>query len=82
MNLFLFLFIGLIAGWLSGRITRGSGYGLTGNVVVGSIGALLGGYIFEKLGVIAPGNFGGSLVTALFGAVTILFIFGRGFRRA
>ena len=40
-----FLIIGVIAGWLAGKITRGSGFGLVGDMIVGVIGALLGGFI-------------------------------------
>ncbi|RIK72891.1 GlsB/YeaQ/YmgE family stress response membrane protein, partial [candidate division KSB1 bacterium] len=46
-SLLWFLLIGLAAGWLAGTIMKGSGFGLIGNLVVGVIGALLGGFIFD-----------------------------------
>lgn len=45
MNIISWLVVGLIAGWLAGQIMRGSGYGLLGDIVVGVVGALLGGFL-------------------------------------
>ncbi|MCR9142969.1 MAG: GlsB/YeaQ/YmgE family stress response membrane protein [bacterium] len=72
-SLLLFLLIGLAAGWLAGRIARGAGFGLVGNLIVGVIGALLGGWLFGLLGI---GGFGliGSLAAALVGALLLLFL--------
>lgn len=70
-----FLFIGAIAGWLAGKLMRGGGFGLFGNIVVGVIGAVIGGFVFGFLGIPVDG-FGGSLVTALIGAGMLLFVVG------
>ena len=70
-----FLMIGLLAGWLAGVIMRGSGLGLIGNLVVGVIGAFLGGLLFDLLRIPVSGLMG-SLVTATVGAVVLLFIVG------
>ena len=43
-----FLLIGLAAGWLAGQIVKGGGFGVVGDVVVGVIGAILGGFLFGK----------------------------------
>ena len=72
-NLIVFLLIGLIAGWLAGRIMRGGGFGLVGDLIVGVIGAFLGGWIFGLLGISAGGNIG-LFVTALVGAIVLLFL--------
>jgi uncharacterized membrane protein YeaQ/YmgE (transglycosylase-associated protein family) len=80
MNIFLFLLVGLIAGWTAGWITKRRRLGLIGSLVVGSIGALIGGFMFDKLDVVVPVNFSGSLITAVFGSVVFLFVFGRIFR--
>jgi uncharacterized membrane protein YeaQ/YmgE (transglycosylase-associated protein family) len=80
MNVVLFILFGIIAGWVSGRIMKGRGFGLIGNLVVGSIGALIGGFMFNKLNVITSGIFG-PLITAIFGAVVLLFVLG-GFKRS
>jgi uncharacterized membrane protein YeaQ/YmgE (transglycosylase-associated protein family) len=46
-SLVLFLVIGLVAGWLASRIMRGGGFGLVGDLIVGVIGAFLGGWLFN-----------------------------------
>ena len=68
-----FLIIGLIAGWLAGKIMEGRGFGLLGDLVIGAIGAVLGGFLFGLLGLSANG-FIGSLITAVVGAIVLLFI--------
>jgi uncharacterized membrane protein YeaQ/YmgE (transglycosylase-associated protein family) len=71
-NLLIFLAIGAVAGWLAGLITKGKGFGIIGNMVVGIIGAVLGGFLFSWLGITAGGLIG-SLVMATVGAVVLLF---------
>lgn len=73
MGFIWFLIIGLIAGWLAGKIMRGRGLGVMWNLVVGVIGALLGGFLFRLVGLSAHGLLG-SLVMATVGAVVLLFI--------
>jgi uncharacterized membrane protein YeaQ/YmgE (transglycosylase-associated protein family) len=65
--------IGLIAGWLTGKVTRGAGYGCLGDVVLGMVGAVIGGWIFDKLG-IWGGGFLFSLAAAVVGAVVLVSI--------
>jgi uncharacterized membrane protein YeaQ/YmgE (transglycosylase-associated protein family) len=72
-GLVLFLAIGLIAGWLAGKIMRGGGFGLIGDLVVGVIGAVLGGWLFGLLG-INLGGIIGSLITALIGAIVLVWL--------
>jgi uncharacterized membrane protein YeaQ/YmgE (transglycosylase-associated protein family) len=72
-SLVLFLVIGLVAGWLASRIMRGGGFGLVGDLVVGVIGAFLGGWLFNLLG-ISLGGILGALVTALIGAIVLLYL--------
>src|SRR6185436_4421591 len=57
-----FLLIGLIAGWLAGKVMRGGGYGVVGDMIVGVIGALIGGWLFGQLG-IAAGGLLGAIIT-------------------
>jgi len=75
MGIIAFLLIGLCAGFLAGKIMKGGGFGLVGNMVVGVVGAVVGGFIFKFLGFHASGMFG-SLLTATAGAVILLFIIG------
>ncbi len=72
-SLLVFLFIGLIAGWLAGLLVKGRGFGILGDILVGVIGAELGGWIFSKLGLSAYG-FGGAILMAFIGAVALLAI--------
>ena len=67
------IFIGLLAGWLAGHLTRGRGFGCLVNVILGLIGAIIGGWLFTKLGVVALG-FWGSLAAATVGAVLLVAI--------
>lgn len=73
VGLISFLVIGLLAGWIAGQITRGSGFGLLGNLLVGVIGAFVGGILFWVLGLTAQ-NLIGQIVTAVVGAIVALFI--------
>jgi len=65
--------IGLVAGWIAGHLTRGRGFGCIVDVILGLIGAVLGGWIFTKLGIVAFGFFG-SLAAATVGAVLLVAI--------
>jgi uncharacterized membrane protein YeaQ/YmgE (transglycosylase-associated protein family) len=73
-GLLMWLIVGLVAGWLAGQFMKGGGYGLVGDIVVGIIGAFLGGLVFSFL---LPGSsvgFVGSIVVAFIGAVLLIAI--------
>jgi uncharacterized membrane protein YeaQ/YmgE (transglycosylase-associated protein family) len=65
--------IGLLAGWIAGEVSRGSGFGCLGNVAIGLVGSILGGWIFSKLG-IWGGGFVYSLAAATVGAVALVLV--------
>ena len=67
--------IGLIAGWLAGTLSRGRGFGCIANLVLGLIGALLGGWLFGKLGIMG-GGFLYTLAAATVGAVVLVLVAG------
>jgi uncharacterized membrane protein YeaQ/YmgE (transglycosylase-associated protein family) len=67
------LLLGLIAGWLAGKLARGRGYGCVTDVILGLIGSYLGGWIFTKLGIFG-GGFLYSLAAATLGAVILVSI--------
>lgn len=71
-TLIVWALIGLIAGWLAGEITKGSGFGLLGNIIIGIIGAILGGVLLGTLLGIDPEGFLGEVVQALIGALVLL----------
>ncbi|HEY6059894.1 MAG TPA: GlsB/YeaQ/YmgE family stress response membrane protein [Gemmatimonadales bacterium] len=72
-NLIWLLLIGLVAGWLAGKVMRGQGYGVLADMVIGVIGAFLGGWIFGLLHISAGGLFG-LLVMAFVGAVVLIWL--------
>lgn len=67
------IIIGILAGWIAGKIMRGRGFGLLGDLIVGVIGSLLGSFIFGLLGLGAYGLIG-RLVIAIVGAVILLWL--------
>lgn len=73
MGVIAWIVIGLVAGWLAARIT-GSPRGLLRNLIVGLVGALLGGFLARKLGIQVVQDFWGELITAIAGAVVLLFV--------
>lgn len=80
MGFIAWIIVGLVAGWLAHVILGGRG-GLFGNIAVGLIGALVGGFLFEKLHLQVMPDFWGNLITATIGAVIFLFVW-RAIRRA
>jgi uncharacterized membrane protein YeaQ/YmgE (transglycosylase-associated protein family) len=70
-----FLLLGALAGWLAGLITKGSGFGAAGNIIVGIVGAFLGSFCFGLLGIVAVG-FVGRLIFALVGALLFTWLLG------
>jgi uncharacterized membrane protein YeaQ/YmgE (transglycosylase-associated protein family) len=74
MGLLWFIIIGAIAGWLADQFMGGNGLGLLGDIVVGVIGAFIGGYLFRSFGVQIGHGLIGSLIVAFVGAVLLLFI--------
>ena len=67
------LLIGLVAGWLAGKITRGRGFGCIADIVLGLIGSFIGGWVFVKLAIFG-GGFWYSLAAATLGAVILVAI--------
>jgi uncharacterized membrane protein YeaQ/YmgE (transglycosylase-associated protein family) len=73
MSWIVFMVIGLTAGWLAGHVMKNGGYGLAWDIVVGVIGALMGGILFSKASVSARESILGSLIVATLGAIALLF---------
>jgi uncharacterized membrane protein YeaQ/YmgE (transglycosylase-associated protein family) len=73
MEIVWFLLIGLVAGWLASLITKREGKGIVSYLIIGVIGALLGGCLFRLLHLVAYGLVG-DLVTATVGAIILLFV--------
>lgn len=73
-TLLLWLAIGAIAGWIAGMLVRGGGFGLVGNIVVGIIGAFVGGWLFDYFHISTGGGIFGAITGATVGAVFSLFV--------
>ncbi len=73
VDILLFLLIGLAAGWLAGLLVKRRGSGWVEDLIIGVIGALIGGFVFGRLGV-NTGGLLGSLISATVGAVILLFL--------
>ena len=67
-GLLIFSAIGAVAGWLAGILMKGRGFGPLGNIIIGIVGAIAGGFLFGLLGLV------GSIVTAIVGAAVLLFL--------
>jgi uncharacterized membrane protein YeaQ/YmgE (transglycosylase-associated protein family) len=74
MDILWFILIGLVAGWLAGQLVKGGGFGIVGDLVLGIVGAVLGGFIFRLFGLTGNGGLIGSLVVATLGAVILLYL--------
>lgn len=74
MDLLTWLVVGLVAGLLASLVMGGTGYGIIGDIIIGIIGAFVGGWIFRQLGVGSPfGGLAGVIFVAFIGAVVLLF---------
>jgi uncharacterized membrane protein YeaQ/YmgE (transglycosylase-associated protein family) len=73
MGIIAWIFIGLIAGWFATQLLGGRG-GLLHNLAVGLVGAIVGGFLFEKLRLEVMPDFWGNLITAAIGAIVFLLI--------
>lgn len=70
------LLIGAAAGFLAGLIVKGYGFGAIGNVVVGIVGAVFGGWLMPRLGLFVGGDIAGQIISATAGAVVLLVLIG------
>lgn len=75
MDILTWLIVGLVAGVLASMVMGGTGYGIIGDIIIGIVGAFVGGWLFSKLGVSTPfGGLAGTIFTAFIGAIVLLFI--------
>jgi uncharacterized membrane protein YeaQ/YmgE (transglycosylase-associated protein family) len=68
------LFVGLIAGWLAGKIVRGTGFGIIGDIIVGIAGALIASLLFPRLGIHLGTGLVSEIIYSAIGAVVLLLI--------
>lgn len=70
------LFVGLIAGWLAGKVVRGTGFGIIGDILVGIAGALIASLLFPKLGIALGTGLVSNIIYSTIGAILLLLIVG------
>ena len=68
MSFIWFILIGIVSGFVAGKLMRGGGFGLVVNLIVGIIGGVLGGWLFGLIGITTAGIIG-SLITSVVGAI-------------
>jgi uncharacterized membrane protein YeaQ/YmgE (transglycosylase-associated protein family) len=73
-TLLVILFVGLIAGWLAGKIVRGTGFGIIGDILVGIAGALVASWLFPQLGLHLGSGLVSEIIYSAIGAVILLLI--------
>lgn len=71
------LIIGGLAGFLAGKVLKGSGFGILGNIVIGVVGSLVGGFLFGILNISLGAGIIGKVITSVVGALVFLFVYGK-----
>ena len=66
--------VGLIAGFLAGKVMKGGGYGILMDIALGILGGILGGWLFGMLGIPAASGYIGGIVVAFIGAVILVWV--------
>jgi uncharacterized membrane protein YeaQ/YmgE (transglycosylase-associated protein family) len=89
-SLLVILVVGLVAGWLAGKIVRGAGFGLIGDLLIGIVGAFIGDWLLPRIGIHLGIGIVAAIINATIGAVLLLLLvrlvhgrgrFGGGWRR-
>lgn len=73
-SLLVILFVGLIAGWLAGKVVRGAGFGLIGDLIVGVAGALVASLLFPRLGIALGTGIVSEIIYSAIGAIILLLV--------
>ena len=73
-SLLVILFVGLVAGWLAGKIVRGAGFGIVGDIVIGIIGAFIASWLFPRLGIHLGVGLISKIIDSAIGAIILLLV--------
>jgi uncharacterized membrane protein YeaQ/YmgE (transglycosylase-associated protein family) len=73
-SLLIIIIVGIVAGWLAGRVMEGGGFGLVGDLLVGLVGAFIGDWLLPRLGIHFGVGIVGLIINAFIGAVVLLLI--------
>jgi uncharacterized membrane protein YeaQ/YmgE (transglycosylase-associated protein family) len=73
-SLIVILFVGLVAGWLAGKIVRGAGFGIIGDIVIGIVGAFIASWLFPRLGIHLGVGLISKIIYSAIGAIILLLV--------
>jgi uncharacterized membrane protein YeaQ/YmgE (transglycosylase-associated protein family) len=73
-SLLVILLVGIIAGWLAGQIVRGAGFGLVGDLLIGSVGAFIGSWLLPRIGIHLGAGIIRAIINATIGAIVLLLL--------
>ena len=73
-SILVILFVGIVAGWLAGKVVRGAGFGLLGDLVVGIVGAFIASWLFPRLGISLGSSILSAVVFSALGAIILLLV--------
>jgi uncharacterized membrane protein YeaQ/YmgE (transglycosylase-associated protein family) len=75
-SILIIILVGIIAGWIAGKVVRGAGFGLIGDLIVGIVGAFIGGWLLPRLGIgtIVHNAILDSIIVAAIGAIILLLV--------
>lgn len=73
-SILVILFVGLVAGWLAGKVVHGNGFGIIGDIIVGIAGALIASLLFPKIGIHLGTGLLSEIIYSAIGAVILLLI--------
>src|SRR5881275_1255524 len=73
-SLLVILFVGIVAGWLAGKVVRGTGFGILGDLLVGIAGAFIGNWLLPRLGIHLGTGVVSAIVNATVGAILLLLV--------
>ncbi len=75
MHLLWWILVGLIAGWATGKIMRGGGYGFFADVALGIVGAIVGGFLAGMIGLSRSGGIIYTILVSLAGSILVVYLF-------
>ena len=73
-SLLVILLVGLVAGWLAGKVVRGAGFGIIGDILIGIVGAFIGNWALPKVGIHLGTGVVSAIVNATLGAILLLLV--------
>jgi uncharacterized membrane protein YeaQ/YmgE (transglycosylase-associated protein family) len=73
-SLLVILLVGIVAGWLAGKVVRGAGFGILGDLLIGIVGAFIGNWLLPKVGIHLGTGVVSAIINATIGAIVLLLV--------